>query len=168
VDGKGTTVSGLSVVVAAYTRYEDAAADWDDVDRDSTAGARVVDAALIERCVGRVASVHRFSKRGWAQGAIAGALVGSLSPASLLDGPIAGGVGRRTLTFVSNGLSRDAVSELGRVLDSGQFVTLAVVEQAPPLGCASYGARARGRVCLPLRGNAFDLRQAVQADEADG
>jgi len=168
VDGKGTTVSGLSVVVAAYNCYEDAAADWDDVDRDSTVDVHVVDAALIERCDSRVATVHRYSKRGWAQGSIAGALVGRLSPPALLDGPIAGGVGRRTLTFVSNGLSRDAVNELGRVLDSGWFVTIAVVEQGPRLRSDCYGTRARGLASLPLQGNAFDLRQAVQADEADG
>ena len=168
VERKGKTLSNLNVIVAAYSSFEAAAADWDDVDRDPTDEFNLLDAALIERSDLRVAVVHRCLSRGWARGSIASALVGRLSPVALLDGAIAGGVGRRALSLVSNGLSRDAVNELGRVLDSGWFVTLAVVERGPRLTTTGYGARALGLASLPMRGTAFDLRQAVQADEADG
>jgi hypothetical protein len=160
-------MASLNVIVAAYGSLEAASADWDDLDRDATAEINLIDAVLIERTDVRVEMVHRCSSRGWARGSVASALVGRISPSALLDGAIAGGVGRRALTFVSNGLTRDAVNELGRVLESGWFVTLMVAERGPVVAATSYGARARSLASLPMRGTAFDLRHAVQADEAD-
>jgi hypothetical protein len=156
-------MASLNVIVAAYGSLEAASADWDDLDRDATAEINLIDAALIERSDVRVEMVHRCSSRGWARGSVASALVGRISPSALLDGAIA----RRALTFVSNGLTRDAVNELGRVLESGWFVTLMVAERGPVVAATSYGARARSLASLPMRGTAFDLRHAVQADEAD-
>jgi hypothetical protein len=161
------TTASLNVIVAAYGSLEAAAADWDDLDRDRGAATDLIDAALIERSDVRVAVVHRCSSRGWAQGSVASALVGRISPSALLDGAIAGGVGRRALAFVSSGLTRDAVNELGRVLESGWFVTLIVAERGPAVVPARYGAQAQSMASLPMRGTAFDLRQAVRADEAD-
>jgi hypothetical protein len=160
-------MASLSVTIAAYGSFEAASADWDDIARLSMTTLILVDAALIERSDHRVATLHRRSTTGWARGLVASAMVGRLSPLALLDGAIAGGVGRRALAFVSQGLSRDAVNELGRVLESGRFVTLAVVERGPePTGMA-VGGRALTVATLPLRGTAFDLRHAVEADESD-
>jgi hypothetical protein len=160
-------MASLNVIVAAYGSLEAASADWDDLDLDPTAENNLADAALIERSDVRVAKVHRCWPRGWARGSVASALVGRISPSALLDGAIAGGVGRRALTCVSNGLSRDAVNELGRVLESGWFVTVMVAQRGPVVGPTSYGARALSMASLPMRGTAFDLRHAVQADEDD-
>jgi hypothetical protein len=160
-------VTSLSVTVAAYGSLEAATADWDDDARGSDASLDALDAALVERCDHRVSALHRFSSAGWAQGAAATALIGRLSPPALLDGALAGGVGRRTLTFFTTGLSRDAVNELGRVLDTGRFVTVAVFERGPAPTTSGYGARALAVATLPMRGTAFELRDAVEADEAD-
>jgi hypothetical protein len=161
-------LASLSITVAAYSSLDAASADWDDVDRHLTDQLNPIDATLIEQSGLQVTVVHRCLSVGWAHGSVAGALVGRLSPTALLGGAIAGGVGRRALTFVSNGLSRDAVNELGRVLESGRFVTLAVVERGPGPTTASYGARALGVASLPMRGTAFELRHAVLADETEG
>ena len=161
------TPASLDVIVAAYDSLEDGSDDWDELERGVPAGTTLIDAVLVERSDGRVAVVHRWPRRGWGQGAVASAVVGRLSPSALLEGAIAGGVGRRVLNFVSNGLSRDAVNELGCVLESGAFVTVAVLERgtgAAPAGCA---ARAQSRASLPLRGTAFDLRRALIEDESD-
>ena len=112
-------------------------------------------------------SATMCSSRGWARGSVAGALIGRLSPTALLTGAIAGGVGVRALSFVSHGLSRDAVNELGRVLESGSFVTVAIAEGAQVGTATSYGARAATLASLPLSGSAFDLRMAVLADDTD-
>jgi hypothetical protein len=162
-----TTVASLSVTVAAYHSFETASADWDELARCPADVLGLIDAALIERCDHRVAALHRFSSTGWAQGSVASALVGRLSPPALLDGAIAGGVGRRALTFVSSGLSLEAVNELGRVMGSGRFVTVAVVESGPDPATAACGARTLGVATQPMRGNAIDLRHAVEADETD-
>ena len=161
------TLLGLYVVVAAYSAVEAAVADWDDVGRDPTIESNLIDAMLIERSERRVKAVLGCSSEGWARGSVASAIVGRLSPSALIDGAIAGGVGVRALRFVSHGLTRDAVNELGRVFESGSFITLAVVERGPALTMTSHGARALGVASLPLRGTAFELRDAVQADEAD-
>jgi uncharacterized membrane protein len=124
-------LASLSITVAAYSSLDAASADWDDVDRHLTDQLNPIDATLIEQSGLQVTVVHRCLSVGWAHGSVAGALVGRLSPTALLGGAIAGGVGRRALTFVSNGLSRDAVNELGRVLESGRFVTLAVASEVP-------------------------------------
>jgi hypothetical protein len=159
--------ASLTVIVAAYGSFEAASADWSRVVRDPTAESSLLDAILIEQSERRVVAVHRCSSTGWARGSAASALVGRLAPTALLDGAIAGGVGSRALSFVSNGLSRDAVNELGRVLESGRFVTVAVVERGPGPSTTRYGALALAVGSLPMGGTAFELRQAVQADEAD-
>jgi hypothetical protein len=160
-------LASLSVTVAAYGTLEASLADWNDVARDQNVERNHIDAVLIERCEGRVVNVHRSSSRGWAQGSVASALVALLAPPALLDGAIAGGVGKRALTFVAERLSRDAVNELGRVLESGRFVTLALTERGPGPATATYGARALSLANLPMRGTAFDLRLAVDADDDD-
>jgi hypothetical protein len=160
-------LTSLSVTVAAYGSLQAALADWDDVDEDPTRAFNIIDAVLIERSDQRVVRVHRSVSHKWAEGSVASAVVGRLSPPALLDGAIAGGVGKRVLTLVSDGLSRDAVNELGRVLESGRFVTLAVVERGAEPAALGYGARALSIAGLPMRGTAFDLRVAAEADDAD-
>jgi hypothetical protein len=160
-------VASLSITVAAYGSFGAAAADWDETARLPAAELSVIDAALIERHDHRVAALHRCSTKGWAEGSVASALVGMLSPPALLDGAIAGGVGKHVLTFVCSGLSRDAANELGRVLESGRFVTLAVIERAPQPTTVAYGGRALAVATLPMGGTAFDLRLACRADDAD-
>jgi hypothetical protein len=160
-------VASLSVTVAAYGSFEAASADWDEIARFPTVELNLIDAALIERWDHRVAVLHRCSAKGWAEGSVASALVGTLSPPALLDGAIAGGVGKHVLTFVFAGLSRDAVNELGRVLEAGRFVTLAVVERAPRPAMVAYGGRALAVATLPMGGTVFNLRSAVEGDDAD-
>jgi hypothetical protein len=161
-------VASLTVTVAAYGSLEAATADWDDVAQVQRGGSNLLDAALIEWRENRVAGLHRCPASGWAQGSVASALVGRLSPPALLDGPLAGGVGKRVLSYVSTGLSRDAVNELGRVLESGRFVTLAVVERGGEPKTFAYWSRALRVASLPMQGTAFDLRRALEDDEADG
>ena len=160
-------MASLSVTVAAYGSLEAASADWDEIARSSKAEVNLVDAAMIERTDHRVAALHRCSAKGWAEGSVASALVGTLSPPALLDGAIAGGVGKHVLTFVFNGLTRDAANELGRVLESGRFVTLAVIERALQPTAVAYGGRALAVATLPMGGTAFDLRRACLDDDAD-
>jgi hypothetical protein len=160
-------LGSLSVTVAAYGSFQAATTDWDETTRFPAVELNLIDAALIERSDHRVAAVHRCSSQGWARGSVASALVGMLSPPALLDGAIAGGVGRHVMTLVFAGVSRDAANELARVLDSGRFVTLAVVDRAPQPTTAAYGGRALAVATLPMGGTAFELRHAVEADEAD-
>ena len=160
-------MASLSVTVAAYGSFEAAAADWDETARLPGSELNLIDAALIERTDGRVAALHRCSAQGWAEGSVASAVVGMLSPPALLDGAIAGGVGKHVLTFVFDGLTRDATNELSRLLESGRFVTLAVIERAPQPRVGAYGGRALAVATLPMGGTAFDLRLACLADDAD-
>jgi hypothetical protein len=160
-------LTSLSVTVAAYGSLEAALTDWDDVHEDPSRAFNIIDAVLVERSDSRVVLVHRSASSGWADGSVASAVVGRLSPPALLDGAIAGGVGKRVLTLVSDGLSRDAVNELGRVLESGRFVILGVVERGAGRAAFSYGAGALSMASLPMRGTAFALQFAAEADEAD-
>ena len=167
VERKHDPVASLSVTVAAYGSLEAACADWDEIERASAAEFNLIDAATIEWSGSRVAALHRASERGWADGSIASALIGASSPPALLDGAIAGGVGRHVLTFVFAGLSRDATHELGKVLSSGRFVTVAVIERSPQPTRIAYGGRALAVATLPLGGTAFELHRAFESDEAD-
>lgn len=160
-----STLPSLNVLVAAYGSLEVALDDWEAFDVDHMGDLCLVDAALIERSDLTVSVVHRYPSRGWARGSVASALVGRLSPSALLDGAIAGGVGRLALRFVSNGLSRDAVNELGRVLESGWFVTLAVLERGGA-STTRYGSQAQCLASLPMSGTVLDLHRAVLDDEA--
>lgn len=162
------TPASMNVIVAAYDSLEAGSSDWVELESGASAGTPLIDAVLIERSDHRVMVVHRWLRQGWGQGAVASAVVGRLSPSALLEGAIAGGVGARVLNFVSNGLSRDAVNELGCVLESGMFVTVAVLERGPGAAPASCGSRAQSLASLPLRGTAVDLRRALRADESDG
>ena len=160
-------MTSLSVAVAAYGSLPAATADW-DLCVDSTLESCLLDAILIEQSDRRVTKLHRCWNGGWARGSVASAVVARLWPSALLDGPIAGGVGRRTLRVVSDGLSRDAVNELGRVLESGRFVTLAVVQRGPGPTEIGHWGRALALASLPMRGTALALRRAAERDEADG
>jgi hypothetical protein len=160
-------LGSLSVTVAAYGSLGAATTDWDETARIPAVELNLIDAALIERADHRVAAIHRCSAQGWAKGSVVSAVVGMLSPPALLDGAIAGGVGRHAMTLVFTSVSRDAANELARVLDSGRFVTLAVVDRAPQPTTVAHGGRALAVATLPMGGTAFGLRHAVEADEAD-
>lgn len=158
-------MASLSVAVAAYGTSDAAHADWREI--ADAGGNDALDAALIERADTRVIAIHPFPEAGWGGGAITSALIGHLWPPSLLDGAIAGGVGGHMLTRVSLGLSRDATHELGRVMEAGRFVTLAVFDRrGGPTSCF-FGGRALQFGILPMSGTAHDLRSALDDDLAD-
>ena len=48
-------------------------------------------------------------------------------------------------------------------LDTGRFVTVAVFERGPAPTTSGYGARALAVATLPMRGTAFELRDAVSS-----
>jgi hypothetical protein len=160
-------VASLSVTVAAYGSGDAAVRDFDDVDLSPDDAVNLIDIALIERSDRQVTKLHRYSSSSWAHGEIASALVAVLWPPALLDGALAGGVGKRTLTFLSTGLTRDAVNELGRVMEAGRFVTLAIFDRRLEATRTTYGTRALQVAILPLRGTAYDLRHATEDDRAE-
>ena len=52
-------------------------------------------------------------------------------------------------------------------MESGRFVTVALIERGLEPTPAAYGARASSVANLPISGNAYDVHHAVEADEAD-
>jgi hypothetical protein len=158
-------VTGLCVTVAAYGTFEAATADWDDIDRCPVNHSNTIDAVLVEREEDRVASLHRFSMQGWGYGWIASAVVGVLWPPALLAGAVAGGVGANVITCVSRGLSREDVSELGRVLASGPFVSVVVTDMTSNTSSTlPVGSRALRMARLPMGGSTYQLREALEVD----
>lgn len=158
-------MTSLSVIVAAYGTSDAARADWRQVAREG--GADVLDGVLIERIDTRVVAIEPFAGAGWGAGTISGALIGHLWPPSLLDGAVAGGVGGRMLTAVSRGLSRDATHELGRVMEAGRFVTLAVIDRGGSDTPCFFGGRTLQLAVLPMAGTARQLRSAFDLDRFD-
>jgi hypothetical protein len=161
-------MSRLSVSVAAYGAFAPAAADWDDLDRAVAAGTiDLVDAALLERDDTQVVRFHRYLATGWGRGLIASAVVGLVSPPALLVGPVAGSVGGHMITALSKGLSREGLSELGRVMDAGRFVAVGLADRAETRSLSAFGDRSLVLASLPVGGTTLVLRAALEADAAD-
>jgi hypothetical protein len=160
-------VTSLRVTIAAYDSLAAATADWEQLGQIPASGLEPLDAVLIERFDRRVTTLHQYWPIGWAQGWLASAIVGRLSPPALLDGALAGGVGRRTLTLVTDGLSPAVATKLTTVLDSRRFVLLAVhddgeTDKAIPSCVGTSTASTAALACT-----AQELRRVVEADRAD-
>jgi hypothetical protein len=160
---------GLSVTVAAYGAFASAAGSWDALDRAvAEASVVLVDAALLERNDdAQVVRFHEHSAAGWGDGLIASAVVGLLSPPALLVGAVAGSVGGHTISALSRGLSRDAVSELGRAFIAGRFVVVVVTERGGAETSAALGGRSSTLASVPVSTTTLALHLAFEADAAD-
>jgi hypothetical protein len=158
-------VATLYVIVAAYGSLELALVDWERLDEIAAPKGGLLDVVLIERFDLRVKTLHRRPATGWAQGWVASAAVGRLAPSALLDGALAGGVGRRALHLVSQGLSANAVRDLGRVLDGGRFVLIGVADQRAAI--TGRVSNASSAADTSMAGDATALRRAVEEDRAD-
>ena len=161
-------MSRLSVTVAAYGAFAPAAADWDDLDRAVARGdVELIDAALFERDDTQVVQFHEYSAAGWGDGLVASAVLGLLSPPALLVGAVAGSVGGHMITALSKGLSREALSELGRVMEAGRFVVVALADRGESQTTSVPGDRSLALASLPVGATVLGLREALDADRAD-
>jgi hypothetical protein len=160
-------VASLRVTIAAYDSLAAATADWEQLGQIPLSDRGPLDAVLIERFDRRVTSLHRCWPTGWAQGWLASAVVGRLSPPALLDGALAGGVGRRTLTLVTDRLTPASATELAMVLEFRRFVLLAVHDDVYTGTAIPCCVEASPASTAALACTAQELRRAVEADRAD-
>ena len=163
----GTKLIPINVTLVAYRSFAAARADWDALELAAKSGScQLVDAALIERTLDEVSQFHFQSSAGWGRGVIASAVCGVLWPPAMLVGALAGSVGGHTITEVRRGLSHEAISGLGGVMEKGTFILVAIADQ----GCAPAalpGTRAMHIASFPLDRTAPALRAALDLDDAE-
>lgn len=156
------------VTVASYTGFAAALADWDAMEaRNADADLGLVDGAVVEGDADTVRVVHRHSRRTYAMGALATAVVGLLRPPAIITGAVAGGVGGNVLILLGQSLSRGDVLALGAVMDTGPISYVTLTEHPPALGWAGLlsgaGTRVTATSPVPMRA----LRQAFDRDALD-
>jgi uncharacterized membrane protein len=118
----------LDTIVAVYDTLADAEADWSALEEAAGQGTiDIADAALVENQGGAAVVLRRKSRHGWGQGAIVGAVVGVLFPASLIGAAAVGAGGGELVARMVRSLRRSEVQELGEAIDSG----LAAIVVAP-------------------------------------
>src|SRR4051794_19935287 len=92
---RGVAMQKLSTTVAVYPDIPSAEDDWSAVESAAEADQiHLADAALVRRNAdGTVERLEREAHHGWGKGAVAGAVVGLLFPASIVGGAVVGGLG---------------------------------------------------------------------------
>jgi uncharacterized membrane protein len=125
-------VADLYTTIAVYPDEVSAERDWGRV--EAAAGSDVIslaDAALVRRWSddGRIETLERASHHGWGKGAVAGAVVGILVPASRLGGAVVGGLAGGVVARLNRSLDRGDIKDLGEVMDSGE-IALVVITNA--------------------------------------
>jgi uncharacterized membrane protein len=121
-------MADLSTTIAIYADEATAEQDWARVDLAAEADAiYLADAALVRRSDdGGVERLERADHHGWGKGAVAGAVVGLLFPATLLGGALAGGVAGGVVARLNRSLDRGDLKDLGEVMDSGEIAMVVI------------------------------------------
>jgi hypothetical protein len=164
---KGSPADGLTVTVAAFDDLDDAL--HAQAVLCSTAGPRdLFDVAIIERTLDEVTGFHGYETSGWGRGILASAVCGVLWPPCLVVGALAGSVGGRTMTQMRRGFSMRAIGTLSTVLESGSFFVVAVSDLLADAVPTTLRAQTRHLETVQARVDATTLREALEADTADG
>jgi hypothetical protein len=163
--GDGTKLAPIKVTLAAYRTFADAFADWDALEHAAQATpSELVDAVLIERTL---AEVSKFPVPG-------GVGTGRCCQRRLrrilvaLDSRGCAGWkrGRPCGDRSPGGLSREAIGSVGKVMENGTFVSIAIADRswAPT---AFLGPRAIQIASLPFAATAQALRDALDLDDSE-
>jgi len=124
-------MQNLNTTIATYPDLASAEQDWDAVEQAaSTDSIYLADAALVQRnAEGDVERIERQSHHGWGKGAVAGAVVGLLFPATIVAGAVAGAAGGGVIARLNRSLDRGDIKELGEVMDQGEIALVAITSE---------------------------------------
>jgi uncharacterized membrane protein len=162
------------VFVGAYSKREDAQADYDALREAHKAGlVGTYDAAVVDKDADGKVHVHKREKptqHGAWTGAAVGAVVGILFPPSIIGAGVVGAGAGGLIGHLWHGMSRSDVRELGEALDAGQ-AGLVVVGRSRVLEEAEKQLAHAERVLekeLDADAEQFEreLRRAEQSSEA--
>src|ERR1700704_5433070 len=118
------------IYAATYAERADAEADYDMLlDLHAAKLVGTYDVAFISKDADGRVHVHKHEKptqHGAWTGIVVGAVVGLLSPLSLIGGAVVGGVAGGLAGHLWRGMSRKDMKELGEILDEGQAALVVI------------------------------------------
>jgi len=160
-------MKNLTTTIAAYSDMSLAEQDWTSIESAASAGSvDLADAALIEREPdGTIDVIHRQSHHGWGKGAAVGAIVGVLSPPSIVAGAVVGAGSGALIARMNRSLDRGDIKALGEVMDSGEIALVALAHEESTAmlnGLLSHASKKESR----FSSTAEEVQQAMSADTA--
>ncbi len=157
----------LDVTASTFGSLEAAQLRWEALDVAArTAAPSLLDAVLVERTIEEISKFHRLSEVGGGGGVFASAVCGVVWPPAIVVGALAGSVGGRVMTETRRGLSRDSITRLGALFETGSFIVICVVESCPAIEVA-IGIGAIDAVTVPLHSSPAELLGSLAADNAE-
>ncbi len=116
------------VIAASYADVAAAEADWAGL-AEHEDDLHIADAALTTKdSEGNPSVLDRQEHHGWGKGAVAGAVVALVAPATLAAGLVGGGVTGAVITRMNRGLDRGDLKRIGEMLDDGQSLIVVVTD----------------------------------------
>jgi len=157
----------LTTTIATYHDGLAAQQDWDRVEIAAEDGSiDLADAALVRRNQdGEVYAVHRQSHHGWGKGAVAGAFVGLIFPASLIGTAVIGAGGGSLVARLNRSFGRGDIKDLGEVMDEGEVI-LVVVSADASTDAVRKLIEGADKVLSRPSGEADEMRAAIRTAES--
>jgi len=122
------SMEATRVIAASYADLAAAEADWAGLATSEDA-VKIADAALTTKDDdGNTSVVDRQEHHGWGKGAVAGAVVALVAPATLAAGLVGGGVTGAVISRMNRGLDRGDLKRIGEMLDDGQSLIVVVTD----------------------------------------
>src|SRR5262249_2406105 len=163
----GAAMRNLSTTIAVYEDDATAEHDWDRLEHaGQTHDLRVADAALVKRdCEGPAArAIHRQSHHGWGKGAVGGAVVGVLFPATIVGAAVVGAIGGSVVAHFNRSLDRGDIKELGEAMDACE-IAIVVVTETTAVSLLKEVLTGATTTVTKASSTAEDVQEALEADE---
>jgi uncharacterized membrane protein len=159
--------NNVFLFISTYSNVGEAQQDYDAVKELHHRGViGTYDAAIVEKDADGKVHIHKREKptqHGAWTGIVVGAVVGLLSPISVIGGAIVGGVAGGVAGHLWRGMSRKDMKELGEVLDEGQAALFVIGRSELEKQIEKATARAQKRIEKQLKVDAKEFEKELQA-----
>jgi uncharacterized membrane protein len=160
--------NNVFLFISTYSNVGEAQQDYNAVKELHRQGViGTYDAAIVEKDADGKVHVHKHEKptqHGAWTGIVVGAVVGLLSPLSLIGGAIVGGVAGGVAGHLWHGMSRKDMKELGEILDEGQAALVVIGRSELAKQIEKATARAQKRIEKQLKVNAKEFEKELEAE----
>ncbi len=160
--------NNVFLFIGTYSNAEDARLDYNAVKELHRQGViGTYDAAIVEKDAEGKVHVHKREKpteHGAWTGIAVGAVVGLLSPLSVISGAIIGGVAGGVAGHLWRGMSRKDTKELGETLDEGQAALVVIGRSELEKKIEKATARAQKRIEKQLKVDTKALEKELEAE----
>ncbi len=160
--------NNVFLFIGTYSNVGDAQQDYDAVKELHRQGViGTYDAAVVEKAADGKVHVHKREKpteHGAWTGIVVGAVVGLLSPLSVIGGAIVGGVAGGVAGHLWRGMSRKDMKELGETLDEGQVALVVIGRSELAKQIKKATSRAQKRIEKQLKVNAKEFAKELEAE----